>query len=95
MNPFYYLVPRQLQVARLIQAVVNSVPANADVHVEINQNPRNHESHIEIQHAAPPQQLQQQQQTQASQQHSTTTGSSNTSSPGEPGKQILLEVYKF
>lgn len=40
----------QLQVARLIQAVVNSVPPNADVHVEINQNPRNFEPHIEIQH---------------------------------------------
>lgn len=34
-----FLVNRQLHVARLIQAVVNSVPMYADVHVEIN--PRN------------------------------------------------------
>lgn len=41
-NKFHFschLANRQLHVARLIQAVVNSVPMYADVHVEIN--PRN------------------------------------------------------
>lgn len=63
-----------MQVARIIQAVVNSVPANADVHVEINPNPRNfgQQPHIEIQHVP-------------SQQQPPTTGASNTGSPTEQG----------
>lgn len=38
-HTLHFTVNRQLHVARLIQAVVNSVPMYADVHVEIN--PRN------------------------------------------------------
>ena len=69
------IASRQMQVARIIQAVVNSVPANADVHVEINQNPRNfgQQPHIEIQHVP-------------SQQQAAGTGISNTGSPTEQGK---------
>lgn len=42
-------------MARLIQAVMDSVPANADVHVEINQNPLGFEPQIEIQQQQQPQ----------------------------------------
>lgn len=66
----------QFQVARLIQALVNSAPANADVHVEINQNPQNLEPHIEIQQVNRAQQQQQQQQ-----QTSAATGLNNSGSP--------------
>lgn len=52
---FFVGVLAQFPVARLIQAVMDSVPANADVHVEINQNSP-FEPQIEIQ-----QQSQQQQ----------------------------------
>lgn len=53
-------------MARLIQAVMDSVPANADVHVEINQNaPVGFESQIEF---------------QPQQQSANSTGATSTSS---------------
>lgn len=68
----------QFPVARLIQAVMESVPANADVHVEINQNPQiGFESQIEIQPAA----------------NSTGAATSTTSTETgkfQPNKQLLL-----
>lgn len=68
-------------VARLIQAVMDSVPANADVHVEINQNaPVGFESQIEIQ--------QQQQQQQAA----SSTGASTTSTNSETGYYIIIRM---
>lgn len=65
-----FTAARQLQVARLIEAVVNSVPANADVHLEINQNPHGFEPHIEIQ--------------QTPQQQPTGTTITSTSTNGSP-----------
>ncbi|XP_031620338.1 large proline-rich protein BAG6 isoform X2 [Contarinia nasturtii] len=63
----------QFPVARLIQAVMDSVPANADVHVEINQNtPVGFESQIEIQ----PQQ----------QQSANSTSSTTTNTNSETGQ---------
>lgn len=80
-------------MARLIQAVVNSVPANADVHVEINQNPRSQEPHFEIQHVAVSQQQQAQQppQQQPQQQQQTpTAGSGNNNASQEQGTILLI-----
>lgn len=65
----------QFPVARLIQAVMDSVPANADVHVEINQNsPLGFEPQIEIQ--------------QQSQQSANSTGTSANNASAETGKSI-------
>lgn len=65
----------QFPVARLIQAVMDSVPANADVHVEINQNsPLGFEPQIEIQ--------------QQSQQSANSTGASANNASTETGKSI-------
>lgn len=85
-------------MARLIQAVVNSVPANADVHVEINQNPRGQDSQIEIQHVSAPQQLSQGQQHQPTLQ-TASMDTSGSSSGNEPGKisthPSKLQLIKF
>lgn len=43
-------MPRQIQVARLIQAVMNSVPSNTDLHLEFSQDPNLQEPRIEIEH---------------------------------------------
>lgn len=66
-------VTAQFPVARLIQAVMDSVPANADVHVEINQNsPLGFEPQIEIQ--------------QQSQQSANSTGTSANNASSDTGK---------
>lgn len=83
-------------MARLIQAVVNSVPANADVHVEINQNPRGQEPHIEIQHVTVSQQQQAQQAAQQQQQQQSTTGSGNNNANGQDqGKIKMFALINF
>lgn len=67
----HFTAATQFPVARLIQAVMDSVPANADVHVEINQNaPVNFDSQIELQ-----------QQPQAA----NSTGATATSTSSETG----------
>lgn len=74
---FFFVILAQFPVARLIQAVMDSVPANADVHVEINQNsPLGFEPQIEIQQQS--QQQQQQSANTASTNASTESGTYNT-----------------
>lgn len=69
----YFGILAQFPVARLIQAVMDSVPANADVHVEINQNsPLGFEPQIEIQ--------------QQPQQSTTSTGTTASNASTETGK---------
>lgn len=71
---FCFTIATPFHVARLIQAVVDSVPANADVHVEINQNPTGFENtqievqRVPLQHSA-----------------SATNTSSNNTTSSEPG----------
>lgn len=73
----------QFPVARLIQAVMDSVPANADVHVEINQNsPLGFEPQIEIQ--------------QQSQQSANSTGTAaNNASAEGTGFSFLFSHFFF
>lgn len=76
---FYGAAATQFPVARLLQAVMDSVPANADVHVEINQNPVGYEQ-IEVQ-----------QQQSASSTGATTTSTSSES--GEWNKNHLIHIF--
>lgn len=79
-------VPRQLQVARLIQAVMNSVPANADVHVEFSQDPNVQEPRIEIEHIRIAQEHPlQAEQRQPGAPQPNTADNANTNSPPERG----------
>lgn len=83
-------VPRQIQVARLIQAVMNSVPANADVHVEFSQDPNVQEPRIEIEHIRIAQEhpLQAEQRSSASTQPNSAETRNSTNSSPERGNAI-------
>lgn len=75
---FVFTAVTQSPVARLIQAVMDSVPANADVHVEINQNaPVSFESQIEIQQP----------------QVASSTSATTTSASSETGDSLPKKIW--
>lgn len=87
-NSNLYEIP--VHVARLIQAVVNSVPANANVHVDINPSGQGEFQHVASgQHLHQSQSQQQQSQSAQPQAHlqQVSSGMDNADRlTGEPGK---------